>query len=127
MGTVIGQGDNRALSSELIELSRCCLDKGTEGQPRVVWLALFARGAADPGITYMKGPFATSYAGVEDFAPMHDAMNRANGPMSALALAAFRAAMYSVRRSTGITVHGYPPDANMAFMRNLPMRPFPSM
>ena len=41
-------------------------------------------------------------------------------------LAASKAAMYSLRRSTGMTVHGQPAAASITFIRNRPMRPLPS-
>jgi len=55
------------------------------------------------------------------------ARNSVNGPMSPSALAASSAAMYGSRCSTRMIVQGYPPEASMAFIRNRPMRPLPSM
>jgi hypothetical protein len=55
------------------------------------------------------------------------AMNSAKGLISPRELAAARAAIYSGLRSILTTVHGYPPDASIAFIRNRPNLPLPSI
>ena len=60
------------------------------------------------------------------FPPTSPPRKSANGSISWRTLAASRAAMYSSRRSTGMTVHGQPAAASITFIRNRPMRPLPS-
>ncbi len=55
------------------------------------------------------------------------AINEANAVIFFPTLAASSASIYSPRLSTGITVHGYPPDASMVFIKKRAMRPFPSI
>jgi hypothetical protein len=57
---------------------------------------------------------------------MLEAASSAKGTMFPRELASSKAAMYSLRRSSSMTVHGYPPEAIIAFIRNLPIRPLPS-
>ena len=57
---------------------------------------------------------------------MLEATNSAKGTMFSRELASSKAAMYSLRRSSSMTVHGYPPESIMAFIRKLPIRPLPS-
>ena len=54
------------------------------------------------------------------------ATNSANGVKFCCTLAASRAAIYARRSSTRMTVHGYPPEASIAFIVNRAMRPLPS-
>jgi len=52
--------------------------------------------------------------------------NSAKGTMFPRELAASSVAMYSFRRASSMTVHGHPPEAIIAFIKNRPIRPFPS-
>ena len=59
-------------------------------------------------------------------ATARSARNSANAPIRWPLLASSSAAMYSARCSTRITVHGYPPEHSIRFIRNRAIRPFPS-
>jgi hypothetical protein len=63
---------------------------------------------------------------VSDFYSSED-KNEAKGTISPPALALSNDAIYSAVLSSGITVHGYPPDTIIEFIRNLPILPFPSL
>src|SRR6266403_2147105 len=55
------------------------------------------------------------------------ARNVANGSIFESILALSSAFRYRLRSSTRTTVHGYPPDANIVFIRKRAILPLPSM
>src|ERR1035441_1044507 len=84
------------------------------------------------GISFLTGHAGGAFGTAGSGSPASPRLTRparksAKGTIFSPTLACSRASMYRVRSSTGMTVHGYPPDASIRFIRNRPMRPLPSI